>query len=156
GKVVLGEGVEDAVSDLRLHVHFPRVLIEEEGEEDRDVFAALAKRRKDEPRDVEPIVEILAEALLGDGRQKLLVRRGDDAHVDPNGLVLADPSDLVLLNRAEELRLECERRLGDLVEEERAAIGLFEEAFSRRDGAGERAARVAEELALEQRLGDRR
>jgi hypothetical protein len=49
-----------------------------------------------------------------------------------------------------------ERGLRDLVEEEGAAVGLLEEALARADGAGERAARVPEELALQQRLGHRR
>ena len=45
-----------------------------------------------------------------------------------------------------------ERDLADLVEEERAAVGLLEAALAARDGAGERALLVAEELALEERL----
>src|SRR6185295_8052999 len=43
---------------------------------------------------------------------------------------------------------------GNLVEEERTAVGLFEEAFACRGGTGEGAARVPEELALEERFGD--
>ena len=62
-----------------------------------------------------------------------------------------------LLQHAQQLRLQRERQLADLVEEERAAVGAARSgprACSRR--AGERAAHVAEELALEQRLRDRR
>ena len=59
------------------------------------------------------------------------------------------------LERAEELRLHRERHLADLVEEERAAVRLLEGARAVRDGAGEGAAHVAEELALEQVLRDR-
>ena len=47
------------------------------------------------------------------------------------------------------------RQLADLVEEERAAVGLREEAAAGAVGAGEGALGVAEELALEQRLRDR-
>jgi hypothetical protein len=81
----------------------------------------------------------------------MAVRRscGDDAHVDLDGLVLADPPDLLLLDGAEQLGLERERGLRDLVEEERPAVRLLEEPLSGRDSAGERAACVAEELALE-------
>ncbi len=96
---------------------------------------AIAERRQHEARDVQAVVEVLAEALLGDRGEELLVRRRDDAHVDLDRLVLADAADLVLLDRAEELRLEGERRLRDLVEEERAAVGLLEEALARRDRA---------------------
>ncbi len=102
-----------------------------------------------------PVVEVLPEALLLHAGEQILVRRGDDADVDVDRLVLAHAPDLVLLDRAEQLGLEGQRRLGDLVEEEGAAVRLLEEALARRDGAGERPARVAEELALEERLADR-
>ena len=47
------------------------------------------------------------------------------------------------------------RHLADLVEEERAAVGLLEEALLVAQRAGEGAALVAEQLALEQVLGQR-
>ena len=49
-----------------------------------------------------------------------------------------------------------QRDLADLVEEQRAAVGLLEAALAARDGAGERALLVPEQLALEQALGERR
>ena len=61
-----------------------------------------------------------------------------------------------VLERAQELRLQRERELADLVEEERAAARELEAADARRDRAGERAALVAEELALDERLRERR
>ncbi len=48
------------------------------------------------------------------------------------------------------------RHLADLVEEQRAPVGLLEAAFAAALGAGERALLVAEELGFHQRLGDRR
>src|SRR5216117_265801 len=44
----------------------------------------------------------------------------------------------------------------DLVQEQRAAVGQLEAAQPPLGGAGERPALVAEQLALDQRLGDRR
>src|SRR5205814_884140 len=52
------------------------------------------------------------------------------------------------------LDLQREGQLADLVEEERSVVGLLEEPCPVRDGIGERAALVAEELALEQILRD--
>src|SRR5207247_752541 len=66
----------------------------------------------------------------------------------------ADAQDLALLQHAQELHLDVGRDLGDLVEEERAAVGALEAAGARRDGARERALLVAEELALEDALGE--
>ena len=53
----------------------------------------------------------------------------------------------------EQLRLRRRRHLADLVEEDGAAVRRLEQAGLGRLGAGERAALVAEQLALEQALG---
>src|SRR6185295_2133882 len=51
-------------------------------------------------------------------------------------------------------RLHPGRELADLVEEERPAVGLLEEAAPPRRGAGEGAGLVTEELAREHALGE--
>src|SRR5439155_16171970 len=68
----------------------------------------------------------------------------------------ADAQHLALVEHAQQLRLRRREQLADLVEEHDAALGDLEEAGLGRDRAGERAALVAEQLALEQRLGERR
>ena len=72
--------------------------------------------------DVEPVVEILAEAPSLDDVVQVPVRRGDDAHVHLAIGVLADAADLAFLEHAEQLDLERERHLADLVEEDGAAV----------------------------------
>ena len=78
------------------------------------------------------------------------------AHVDRDLGLGADRAHLALLQRAQQLGLQRERHLADLVEEQRAAVRLLEQALAALLGVGERALRVAEQLALEQRLGHRR
>src|SRR5690606_23368371 len=68
---------------------------------------------------------------------------------------VAEPAQRALLQDPQELHLGRERQLADLVEEERALVRLLEEPSLVGDRVGERAAPVAEELALEERLGDR-
>ena len=58
-------------------------------------------------------------------------------------------------DRAAEAIARAERELPDLVEEERAAVRLFDHALACAVGAGERAALVAEELALDEMNRDR-
>ena len=72
-------------------------------------------------------------------------------------LVLADAADLAGL-RAARSSLACSvcGHRADLVEEERAAVRVLDQARPRRCRAGEGAARVAEQLVLEQRFGERR
>src|SRR5690606_14608997 len=67
---------------------------------------------------------------------------------------VAEPPDALLLQDAEQLHLQRQRQLADLVEEERAAVRLLEQARLVARRVGERAAPVPEELALEQVLGD--
>ena len=78
-----------------------------------------------------------------------------DAHVGRDRLVPADALELLLLQHAQHLGLRGRGHVADLVEEERAAVGLLELADALPVGAGERALLVAEQFALEQRLGDR-
>src|SRR5262249_36596714 len=56
----------------------------------------------------------------------------------------------------QQLHLHLDGDLGDLVEEQRALVRELEAAGLVRDGAGERALLVAEELALDERRRDRR
>ena len=68
----------------------------------------------------------------------------------------AQPLELALLQHAQDLGLGHRREVGDLVEEQRAAVGQLEPALLAPGGAGEGALLVAEQLGLEQRLGQRR
>ena len=104
---------------------------------------------------MQAVVEVLPEFAAVDERRELLVGRADDAHVDGVLLRRADLAHLLFLDRAQELHLHLQRQIGDLVEEQRAAVGRLEEAVAIGLGAGERALPVAEELALHQVFGNR-
>ena len=56
----------------------------------------------------------------------------------------------LILQDAQQLDLRARRHLADLVEKQRAALGLLEQAALARFGAGECAALVAEQLAFQQ------
>jgi hypothetical protein len=56
---------------------------------------------------------------------------------------LADAAHLPAIEHAQELRLEVERELADLVEEQRAAVRRLDQALLVDRGAGERSVRVA-------------
>ena len=121
----------------------------------RDVFLALAQRRHRARHDVQPVEQILAEAPGGDLALEIFVGRRDDAHVDADGLLAADALELLLLQHAQQLELQRRRHVADLVEEQRPLVGQLEAAELALDRARERALLVAEQLRLEQRLGQR-
>jgi hypothetical protein len=106
-------------------------------------------------KDAQAIVEIVAKRPFGHGRRQVPVAGGDDAHVERDRVRAAHPLDLALLQHAQELRLQRERHLGNLVEEERSALRLLELARLRARGARKRALLVAEHRRFEQILGDR-
>src|SRR6185436_11579341 len=106
-------------------------------------------------RSGEPVVEILAEPAAVDLHAEIAVGGGDHAEVDLERLGAADAPHLLALEHAQELGLHRERQLADLVEEHRAAVRALERAGVRVGGAGERAALVAEQLALDQVRRDR-
>ena len=69
-------------------------------------------------------------------------------------LLGAQRRDLALVEHAQQARLQLERHVGDLVEEQRAAVGLQDLAAPAGAlRAGEGAGAVAEQLGLDQRLG---
>src|SRR5687768_1283207 len=124
-------------------------------DEGGNVLRMLAERRQVELHDVEPIEEIAPETPL---LHRLLERtrcRGDHPDVDAASLASAEPADLAVLEHAEQLRLEAERHVADLVEQQCAPVGCLEQTGAIGRRAGEGAADVSEELALEQLLRNR-
>ena len=103
---------------------------------------------------VQAVEEVLAEAARRDLGGEVLVRGRDHAHVDLHDPIAADGPHLAILQHAQELHLERRAHLGDLVEEDGAAVRELEQAGARPGGAGEGAALVAEHLGLEQLARD--
>ena len=118
------------------------------------VLAALLQGRKDDLDDSEPVIQVLAKLAFGDPRGKRRVRGREDAHVDRDAGPAADALDLALLEHAQELRLERQRHVADLVQEERPAVGGLDPSDARLDAGGD-AALDPEELRFEKTLGQR-
>ena len=155
--VVAEEAGDDVGGErARLPAAARRVLAHEVVGEQRQILLAVAQRRQGQRDDVEPVEQILAEGAGLDRRVEVAIGRGDQPEVDAHRPRAADPLELALLQRAQQLRLQVERQLADLVEKQRAAVGELEPSLLQAERAGERALLVAEELGLEQRLGQRR
>ncbi len=65
------------------------------------------------------------------------------------GLVPPKPHERPLFEHAQQLRLQTERGVADLVEEERAAGGFLDQSFFAAAGVGEGALLVAEQFTLQ-------
>ena len=66
----------------------------------------------------------------------------------------ADGADFVVLDDAQKLDLGMQRHVADFIEENGAAVGVFEKADAFVLRSGEGAARVAEKFAFEKRFGN--
>src|SRR3972149_2754522 len=69
------------------------------------------------------VVEALADPSALQGLHEALVAGRDHPDVDGDELAAADALDLALLQEAQQLDLEGQAHLGDLVQEERPAVG---------------------------------
>src|SRR4030095_11487802 len=88
-------------------------------------------------------IEILAELPLPDTLFEVPIRRCHHAHVDVERLRTADSLELLLLERSKYLGLKAERKVTDLVEEERAAMSELEPPRLTLRGAREEVGRAS-------------
>src|SRR5262249_22735756 len=121
-----------------------------------DLTPALPQRRNRQREAVETKIKIRAKTSAADVRLQVAIRGGEDAHIDGLGTVGSEARHDPLPEYAKQLRLCSQRELSDFVEEHGAARGRFEETLSRLQRTRERAPLMAEELALEQRVAERR
>ena len=122
----------------------------------QDVVHAITQRGQMDVHRVQAVVEVLPERPVRQVLFQLLVGRRHDPHVDLLAARRPERADLALLQHAQQLRLQRRRQLGDLVEEHRAAVRLDEQPGPIAARVGKRAPLVAEQLALQQRVGNGR
>ena len=100
--------------------------------------------------DVEPIVEVLPEPRLADHGGQILVGGGDDPDIDPSRPGAAQSLELAMFQDAKELRLELDREIADLVQENRGPVGDLEPASLPGQRPRVRAPFAPEQLCLDQ------
>ena len=133
---------------------FPGRLLQEMPGQRGNVIAAFAQRRQGDRHHVEPVKQVFAEQPGGNHRRQVLVGRSDDPHIHRNLGAPANPADLPRLQRAQQAGLRLQRHIANLIEKQRAAMGLLKFAGVARDGAGERALLMPEQLAFDQLGGN--
>ena len=121
----------------------------------RDVRHALTQGRRPKLHHAQPKIEVLAKLAVADHLLQVFVRRRDDSHVRHQRLVAADPLEGALAEKPQQLDLRRLVDIADLVEEQRAALGLLEPPDATLVRAGECPLLVAEQLALKQRRRQR-
>jgi hypothetical protein len=118
--------------------------------EKQNIGAALAEWWNREHQDVQPELEILAEAAGFDGGGEIDVGESDEARFDAESFGAAEAFERALLQDAQEFALRSGRESGDFVEYNRAAAAELETAQFAFNGAGESAALVSEKFAFDE------
>ncbi len=126
------------------------VLLQEELHEQWNVFQTLRDGRDADLDGTEAIEEILAETAGEDFGAKVAVGGSDQTDIDLFDFGRADALNFTVLDDAQQLGLHGQGSLADFVQEHRAAIGVLEQAGASIRGAGEGAANMAEQLALQE------
>src|SRR5215469_10626893 len=111
---------------------------------------SFAQRRDVYLDDIETVVEIVAKALLLDQLFEILVGRGDDANIHPDGHGAPYPLESFFLQEVQQLRLNRRREIADFIEQHAAPRGRFEAPRLVLDRTGERTAHMPEQLTLQQ------
>ncbi len=101
---------------------------------------------------MEAVVEILSELPGPDGRLRVPIHGGNHPRIGLQGLGIPHPLKLSALEHPQKLHLKLRRQGIDLIEKDRPLVGQLESAGPVPHGAGEGAAHMAEELALQHRL----
>jgi hypothetical protein len=107
-------------------------------------------------KDVQAVIKVGAELPRLYQAIDVLVRGREDADVHRYGLAGSNPLEGLLLDDSEELRLELERKVPDLVEEDGPAVGQLEAAPAILHGVGKSPFHMAEEFAFEEAFGEGR
>src|SRR5689334_4821016 len=128
---------------------FGTVFMEEVADDRRNVFASIAQGWEADDDDAEAIVEVFAKLLLANSVFEIAVSGGQNADIDREGFFATDSLEGFFLQDTHELHLGADSHVPDFVEEDGAAIGLFEAADAAFACAGEGAAFVAEEFAFQ-------
>ena len=114
------------------------VPVREVGDEERDVGRPLPERRHFDREHAQPIEEIGPKRTARHGRFQVPVRGGNDADVHLDGACRAEALEFPFLENPKQGQLRVGRKIADLVEEDRAAVGDLEAAEAPAQRPGER------------------
>ncbi len=133
-----------------------RDAIEEMLRQQRDVATTFPQSRQLDGEHLQPVIEILTEPTLLDHGAKVAVGGRHQPDVGVQGSRATDPLESALFQDAQDFGLDRQGQLSNLVEKQGAAVRHLEASSLSAVSTGEGAFFVSEELALDQRLGNRR
>ena len=130
--------------------------LEEMLSQDGDVSFACTQWRQADGKHIEAIKQVEPKPVGVHRLLQVLVRRGDDPHLDRDVTVSTDALDGSVFQHFEQLGLQLELEVPDFVEEQGATVRQLDLALFRCSRTGERAFLVTEQFGLDQGRRNRR
>ena len=133
-----------------------RGVLEKVPDQQRNILASLAQRRRPQDPVRHAIVKIGAKCAIPHALLQIAVGRAYQTELGIVPHIAADALVGVLLNDTQQLSLQGHRQFADLIEQQCAAVCEREGAVTRRDRPGKGAAFVTKQLAARQFRRQRR
>src|SRR5271165_2333938 len=118
----------------------------------RDIFLMLAQRRHVDVEDVEAVIKVAAQLAARYGLVGNFIGGCQDSNINRGLDLAAEAPQLAIFENAQQFGLSADRHFTNFVEEKSSALSQFEATGAAFECSGERAAFVAENFALHQRL----
>ena len=118
-----------------------------------DVLRPFPQRRQLDGDHVQAVIEILTEAPFANLTLQILVGGGHETHIHLFWAGRTDRDEVALLDDPQQFGLYRRTDIPDLVQKERAAVGLLQQTFLVHHRAGEGTAQMPEQLAFQQGVG---
>ena len=142
---------------MRLTRQFPRlppvllgIHLNKRASQLRKILAPCAERRHRDLHHVKPVEQIVAKRAALDRILQIGVRQSDQPRINFDRFPSAQPFKFAMLDHSQQLCLRVQRKMGDLIEHQRAAISGFEATGLGLCRSRKCAALVTEQLGLEQ------
>jgi len=148
---VIFQQLRSSFSAQPLPRHLSSQLQQKIFRQSRNVLHATAQSRYLDRKHRQPMIKVESKSLLCCPLFQRLMRGCNHPHIHSHRRVVAYALQFAALQEPQHLRLQRQRHLPNLIQEERPTIGRFNPSSTRLDRSGERAARVAEQLCLQQR-----
>ncbi len=127
-----------------------RKLLNEVFDQNRDIVLPLPQRRKVNRENIKAIVKIGPELPFLYHAPQVLVGRRDEPHVDLKRAGAAQALDLFFLKRAQKFWLQFEWKIPNFIKKQCPTVRRLKASHGLSHGAGEGAAFMAEQFALQQ------
>jgi len=113
------------------------MFLDEIAREQRYVFTALPQWWNVQRKNMQPVVEVSSKTVARHHRLQVAVGGGHEPGDGTDRAITADALEFLVLNGAEQLRLEFQRHFADLVEKQSSMMRQFEASDLLRHRSGE-------------------